>query len=151
MKKCRSTSRTGRCGYRDPRCDQGLTWWVIGTGKISYIRVGSTSRLATHEQQARWYALGGMLHAELLPVSGSGLADLSQDRLKDYLSSIVGDKTDRQTLMDKRGEGVRIILANSRRLSGRIPDYRMIRDAKLMLTIYGGSLSRGPGEKPREP
>ena len=58
-----------------------------------YIRVGSTSRLATREQQARLYALGGMLHAELMPVSGSGLADLSQDRLKEYLSSIVGDKT----------------------------------------------------------
>lgn len=57
-----------------------------------YIRVGSTSRLATREQQARLYALGGMLHAELLPVSGSGLADLSQDRLRDYLSSIVGDE-----------------------------------------------------------
>ena len=57
-----------------------------------YIRVGSTSRLAMREQQARLYALGGMLHAELLPVSGSGLADLSLDRLKDYLSTIVGDK-----------------------------------------------------------
>lgn len=58
-----------------------------------YIRVGSTSRLATREQQARLYALGGMLHAELLPVSGSGLSDMSLDRLKDYLSAIVGDKT----------------------------------------------------------
>ncbi len=58
-----------------------------------YIRVGSTSRLATREQQARLYALGGMLHAELLPVSGSGLRDLSLDRLKDYLSTVVGDKT----------------------------------------------------------
>jgi ATP-dependent DNA helicase RecG len=58
-----------------------------------YIRVGSTSRLATREQQARLYALGGMLHAELLPVSGSGLSDLSLDRLKDYLSTIVGDRT----------------------------------------------------------
>ena len=58
-----------------------------------YIRVGSTSRLATREQQARLYALGGMLHAELLPVSGSRLQDLSLDRLKDYLSMIVGDKT----------------------------------------------------------
>ncbi len=58
-----------------------------------YIRVGSTSRLATREQQARLYALGGMLHSELLPVSGSGLADLSLDRLKEYLSTIVGDKT----------------------------------------------------------
>ena len=57
-----------------------------------YIRVGSTSRLATREQQARLYALGGMLHAELLPVSGSGLQYLSLDRLKDYLSTFVGDK-----------------------------------------------------------
>ena len=32
-----------------------------------------------------------MLHAELLPVSGSGLGDLSRDRLEDYLTSIVGD------------------------------------------------------------
>jgi ATP-dependent DNA helicase RecG len=38
-----------------------------------YIRAGSTSRRATREQQARLFALGGMLHAELLPVSGSSL------------------------------------------------------------------------------
>ncbi len=57
-----------------------------------YIRLGSTSRLATREQQARLHALGGMLHAERLPVSGSGLDDLGRDRLKNYLSRIVGDK-----------------------------------------------------------
>ncbi|MCY4462042.1 MAG: putative DNA binding domain-containing protein [Albidovulum sp.] len=58
-----------------------------------YIRVGSTSRLATREQQARLYALGGLPHTESLPVSGSGLQDLSLDRLKDYLSTFVGDRT----------------------------------------------------------
>ncbi len=58
-----------------------------------YVRVGSTSRLASREQQARLHALGGMLHPESLPVSGSGLQDLSLDRLKDYLSTVVGDKT----------------------------------------------------------
>lgn len=57
-----------------------------------YIRVGSTSRRATREQQARLYALGGLLHAELLPVSGSGLLDLSLDRVKHYLSAIVGER-----------------------------------------------------------
>ena len=57
-----------------------------------YIRSGSTSQLATREQQARLYALGGMLHAELLPVSGSSLRDLSRERLTDYLATIVGDK-----------------------------------------------------------
>lgn len=56
-----------------------------------YVRVGSTSRLATREQQARLFALGGMLHAELLPVSGSAIRDLSRERLADYLATIVGD------------------------------------------------------------
>ena len=56
-----------------------------------YVRMGSTSRLATREQQARLFALGGMLHAESLPVSGSGLRDLSRERLEDYLTSVVGD------------------------------------------------------------
>ena len=57
-----------------------------------YVRVGSTSRLATREQQARLFAHGGMLHAELLPVSGSALRDLSNERLEHYLTAIVGDK-----------------------------------------------------------
>ena len=44
--------------------------------------------------------------------------------------------TDRLTLMDKRGEGVRIILDNSERLAGRTPVYRLIDEAELLLTIY---------------
>lgn len=57
-----------------------------------YVRAGTTSRLATREQQARLFALGGMLHAEMLPVSGSTLRNLSQERLTDYLTAIVGDR-----------------------------------------------------------
>lgn len=50
--------------------------------------------------------------------------------------NIPGLKTDRLTLMDRRGEGVRIVLESSKRLSGKEPEYRMIGDAELMLTIY---------------
>jgi hypothetical protein len=39
-------------------------------------------------------------------------------------------------MMDRRGEGVRIILDNSRQLSGKEPEYRLIDDAELLLTIY---------------
>ncbi|HET8934439.1 MAG TPA: RNA-binding domain-containing protein [Polyangiales bacterium] len=56
-----------------------------------YIRVGSTSRLATREQQARLFALGGLLHAETLPASGTRFGDLSLERLRDYLLNRVGD------------------------------------------------------------
>ena len=44
--------------------------------------------------------------------------------------------TERRTLMDKRGEGVPIILNNSERLSGKEPEYRLLDDAELLLTIY---------------
>ncbi len=44
--------------------------------------------------------------------------------------------TDRKTLMDKRGEGVRIIMENSEALSGKRPVYRLIDDAELSLIIY---------------
>jgi len=38
--------------------------------------------------------------------------------------------------MDKRGEGVRIIMENSERLSGKRPVYHLIDNAELLLTIY---------------
>lgn len=63
-----------------------------------YVRVGSTSRLATREQQARLFESGGMLHSEVLPVSGSGLEDLDQRRLTDYLINIMGDLTAPHTI-----------------------------------------------------
>ncbi|MBA4158780.1 MAG: putative DNA binding domain-containing protein [Gemmatimonadetes bacterium] len=56
-----------------------------------YIRLGSTSRRATREQQARLFASGGLLHTESLPVSGSGLEDLSRARLENYLSRLLLD------------------------------------------------------------
>ena len=56
-----------------------------------YVRVGSTSRRATREQQARLFESGGLLHSEVLPVSGSALADLDLARLADYLVHIAGD------------------------------------------------------------
>lgn len=56
-----------------------------------YVRVGSTSRLATREQQARLFESGGMLHAETLPVSGTSLGNLDTARLTDYLVNVAGD------------------------------------------------------------
>jgi ATP-dependent DNA helicase RecG len=43
---------------------------------------------------------------------------------------------DRDFLMDKRGEGVPIIITESEKLSGRRPEYRLLDDAELMLTIF---------------
>jgi hypothetical protein len=37
--------------------------------------------------------------------------------------------------MDRRGEGVPIILTESKKLSQRMPEYRLIDDSELLLTI----------------
>lgn len=44
-------------------------------------------------------------------------------------------RTDRSSIMDKRGEGVSIILDNTERLSGKPAIYKLIDDAELLLTI----------------
>jgi len=56
-----------------------------------YIRVGSTSRLASREQQARLFASGGILHPEALPVAGTSVDSLDLERLRDYLVDVIAD------------------------------------------------------------
>ncbi len=56
-----------------------------------FIRIGSVSKLATREQQARLFEAGGMLHAELLPVSGTSIESLDLERIKDYLQNVILD------------------------------------------------------------
>ncbi|MEP7011055.1 MAG: ATP-binding protein [Acidobacteriota bacterium] len=53
-------------------------------------------------------------------------------------------QTDRKTLMDRRGEGVPIILDRSEAISGRRPEYRLIDDAELELTIYAANPFAAP-------
>jgi len=50
----------------------------------------------------------------------------------------------RRFLMEKRGDGVPIILEESRKLSGRPPVYRLIDDAELLLTIWAAAADHPP-------
>lgn len=49
----------------------------------------------------------------------------------------------RSHIMDKRGEGVPIILDQSAKLSGRTPEYRLIDNTELLLTIWGAKQDSG--------
>ena len=51
----------------------------------------------------------------------------------------VSMSSDRRFLMDRRGEGVPIILSESEKLSGSLPEYLLIDDSELMLTIYAAN------------
>lgn len=44
--------------------------------------------------------------------------------------------TQRMFLMDRRGEGVPIIISESEKISGKKPEYKLIDDSELLLTIY---------------
>ncbi|MDM8524546.1 ATP-binding protein [Desulfococcaceae bacterium HSG8] len=57
-------------------------------GENIYIRVGSTSRLATREEQMRLFQEGGFLHVEILPVPGTCFTHLDLRRLEDYFGRI---------------------------------------------------------------
>ena len=54
-------------------------------------------------------------------------------------AGIVGLDTPRETLMDRRGEGVATILDRSEQLSGKRPVYKLFDDAELRLTIYAAA------------
>ena len=48
----------------------------------------------------------------------------------------------RHYFLERRGEGVPIILNESKKLSGITPEYRLLDDAELLLTIYAASVER---------
>jgi len=65
-----------------------------------YIRVGSTSRAATREQQMRLFELGGMLHTEAMPVPKTDINCLDEARLQNYLKAIIKDPEIPQTVAE---------------------------------------------------
>jgi ATP-dependent DNA helicase RecG len=56
-----------------------------------YIRSGTISRDASREEQARLYGAGGLLHPEVLPVSGTNIHSLDLERIESYLSDVMQD------------------------------------------------------------
>ena len=60
-------------------------------------------------------------------------------------TGIPGLETPRQTLMDRRGNGVRVILENSEKLSGKRPVYETFGD-ELRLTIHAADPAAGASE-----
>ena len=52
--------------------------------------------------------------------------------------------------MDRRGEGVPIIIAESETLSGQRPEYRLIDDSELLLVMYGAEPGNAAAEQADE-
>jgi ATP-dependent DNA helicase RecG len=61
-----------------------------GAHWITRVRVGSTSRDATREEEQRLFQASGGLRYGLKPVTGTRVDDLDQRRLADYLGRVIG-------------------------------------------------------------
>ena len=59
-----------------------------GSAWVTQIRVGSTTRDATREEEARLYQQSGLTRYDLKAVSGASLADLDRRRLVNYFRDI---------------------------------------------------------------
>ncbi|MDR0671137.1 MAG: putative DNA binding domain-containing protein [Oscillospiraceae bacterium] len=100
---------------------------------------GSKIRLHLFENRLELFSPGSIpntMTIESLPLRQSARNDLLCSLLARSSLSLEGYDGPRGFLMDRRGEGVPIILTESEKLSGRRPEYRLIDESELMLTIY---------------
>ena len=102
---------------------------------------GSKTRLRMFSDRLELHSPGALPNtmevANLVHLQSSRNEILTSLLAKCPVPNVNSLATDRIYLMDKRGEGVRIILDNSEKLSGREPEYQLVGDAELLLTIYG--------------
>ena len=118
-----------------------------------YSVYGSKVRLRLFENRLEIYSPGGLpntLEVESLPhVQAARNETLTSLLTKCRVPDKPWLRMNRKTMMDRRGEGVPIILENSKRLSGKEPEYHEFDRAELRLTIYaaGGEYGNGTDAK----
>ena len=59
-----------------------------GSAWVTFIRVGSTSREATREEEQRLYQASGLLRYDAKPMPGSSVGDLDRHRLVNYFRDV---------------------------------------------------------------
>ncbi|MEW6246513.1 MAG: ATP-binding protein [Nitrospirota bacterium] len=103
-----------------------------------YSMHGSKIRLFMFPDRLELYSPGAL--ANTLTVDSLPLRQATRNELIASLLAKCPVAVDldvgRGRLMDKRGEGVPIILEESRKLSGKLPEYTLLDESELRLTIY---------------
>ena len=101
---------------------------------------GSKIRLFVFDDRLELFSPGGLpnsLTVDSLHLRQSTRNELLTTLLGRVAVELSGETTvGRSYFIEKRGEGVPIILRESRELSGRDPEYRLIDDSELLLTIW---------------
>lgn len=108
---------------------------------------GSKIRLFIFDDRLELYSPGALPNTvtiESLPLRQATRNELITSLLARCLVEPDDRQVGRQYLMEKRGDGVPIIMHESYALSGKQPEYRLIDDAELLLTIFSALLPNQP-------
>lgn len=111
---------------------------------------GSKIRLFLFDDRLELYSPGSLPNT--LTVDSLALRQSTRNELvtsllaKSPIEDPIG-RLGRRFMMEKRGDGVPIILEESLRLSGKEPVYRVIDDAEVLLTMWAAGWSPAAGEQ----
>jgi len=109
-----------------------------------YSMAGSKVRLRLFDDRLELHT-PGMLPNTMTPESLPYRQAARNEAITSLLARCPVDREEfsahRSHIMDKRGEGVPIILSRGEQLSGKTPEYRLIDDSELMLTIYAAKVA----------
>ncbi|MBE0508539.1 MAG: putative DNA binding domain-containing protein, partial [Marinospirillum sp.] len=122
-----------------PQYDLGAVFEAVvnAVAHRDYSMTGRRIRLHLFADRLELYSPGQLANSLTL----DGLMENTVTRneaLVNLLSRyyLAREEAGRQALIERRGEGVPLIINRSKALSGREPEYRMVDDSELLLTIY---------------
>jgi len=110
-----------------------------------YSIYGSKIRLHLFADRLELYSPGSIpntMTVESLSERQSARNELLSSLLARYPMNVNAPGSQRSFIMDKRGEGVPIIIMESEQLSGRRPEYLLLDESELKLTIFA---AKAPG------
>ncbi len=147
-KNMQVAARKGPGGGREdfPHFDM-LAVFEAATNAVAhrdYSMAGSKVRLRLFDDRLELYTPGLLVNTmtpESLPYRQAARNEAITSLLARCSVQREEFKSHRTHIMDKRGEGVPIILSRSESLSGIAPDYRLIDESELLLTIHAAALS----------
>ena len=125
--------------------------YKAGSGKtwLSYMRLGSTTRVATIDEERRLFQASGQLDYDVLPVPETTLGDIDLFRVRNYMNVVLGRDTPSLTDSDgwtrllsnvdllRPSGGVMRLTVAGLLLFGRSPK-RRLKQAGITATAYPG-------------
>ena len=111
-----------------------------------YSIYGSKIRLHLFADRLELFSPGAIpntMTVDSLPERQSARNELLCSLLAKCPMNVDAIGSQRNFIMDKRGEGVPIILSESEQLAGKRPIYRLIDDAELLLTVFAAPSPHG--------